>query len=64
MGNPMVDDLVRKMRSGRISRRHFIQSASALGLSATSISSASAPTQLTPRTHPRSPSGQPTPNQT
>src|SRR5215211_8502523 len=28
------------MRSGRISRRHFIQSASALGLSATSISSA------------------------
>jgi multiple sugar transport system substrate-binding protein len=40
MGNPMVDDLVRKMRSGRITRRHFIQSASALGLSATSISSA------------------------
>ena len=27
MGNPMVDDLVRKMRSGRITRRHFIQSA-------------------------------------
>ena len=22
MGNPMVDDLVRKMRSGRITRRH------------------------------------------
>jgi multiple sugar transport system substrate-binding protein len=40
MGNPMVDDLVRKMRSGRITRRHFIQSATALGLSATSISSA------------------------
>jgi multiple sugar transport system substrate-binding protein len=40
MGNPMVDDLVRKMRSGRITRRNFIQSASALGLSATSISSA------------------------
>ena len=28
------------MRSGRITRRHFIQSASALGISATSISSA------------------------
>ncbi len=40
MGNSMVDDLVRKMRSGRITRRNFIQSASALGLSATSISSA------------------------
>ena len=40
MGNPTVDDLVRKMRSGRITRRHFIQSATALGLSATSISSA------------------------
>jgi multiple sugar transport system substrate-binding protein len=40
MGNPTVDDLVRKMRSGRITRRNFIQSASALGLSATSISSA------------------------
>src|SRR5215216_2456979 len=39
MSNPTVDDLVRKMRSGRISRRHFIQSASALGLSATAISS-------------------------
>jgi multiple sugar transport system substrate-binding protein len=33
-------DLVRKMRSGRISRRRFIQSATALGLSATTISSA------------------------
>ena len=40
MGNPMVDDLVRKMRGGRITRRHFIQSACALGLSATAISSA------------------------
>src|SRR5829696_9698726 len=40
MGTPMVDDLVRKMRSGRITRRHFIESATALGLSATSISSA------------------------
>src|SRR5688572_24388716 len=40
MRNPMVDDLVRKMRSGRLTRRNFIQSASALGLSATSISSA------------------------
>ena len=39
MGNPIVDDLVRKMRSGRITRRNFIQSASALGLSATAISS-------------------------
>src|SRR3954447_11809199 len=39
MGNPMVNELTRKMRSGRITRRHFIQSASALGLSATSISS-------------------------
>jgi ABC-type glycerol-3-phosphate transport system substrate-binding protein len=40
MGNPMVDDLVRKMRSGRITRLHFIQCATALGLSATSIRSA------------------------
>jgi multiple sugar transport system substrate-binding protein len=40
MGNPIFKDLTRKMRSGRISRRHFIQSASALGISATSISSA------------------------
>jgi multiple sugar transport system substrate-binding protein len=39
MSNPPVDDLVRKMRSGRITRRHFIQSASALGVSATAISS-------------------------
>ena len=39
MGNTTVDDLVRKMRSGRISRRQFIQSATALGLSATAISS-------------------------
>ncbi len=40
MGNPTFKDLTRKMRSGRITRRHFIQSASALGISATSISSA------------------------
>jgi multiple sugar transport system substrate-binding protein len=40
MGNPTINELTRKMRSGRITRRHFIQSASALGLSATSISSA------------------------
>jgi multiple sugar transport system substrate-binding protein len=40
MGNPIFNDLTRKMRSGRITRRHFIQSASALGISATSISSA------------------------
>jgi multiple sugar transport system substrate-binding protein len=39
MSNPPVDDRVRKMRSGRITRRHFIQSASALGVSATTISS-------------------------
>jgi multiple sugar transport system substrate-binding protein len=31
---------MRKMRSGRITRRHFIQSATALGLSATAITSA------------------------
>ncbi len=40
MSNPTFRDLTRKMRSGRITRRHFIQSASALGISATSISSA------------------------
>ena len=40
MGDPTFKDLARKMRSGRITRRHFIQSASALGVSATSISSA------------------------
>ena len=40
MGPPTFKDLTRKMRSGRISRRHFIQSASTLGISATSISSA------------------------
>ena len=40
MGNPTFGDLTRKMRSGRITRRHFIQSASALGISATAISSA------------------------
>src|ERR687898_1234669 len=40
MGNPTFKDLTRTMRSGRITRRHFIQSASALGISATSISSA------------------------
>src|SRR5687767_14126600 len=40
MDNPTFSDLTRKMRSGRITRRHFIQSASALGISATSISSA------------------------
>jgi len=40
MGNSTFDDLTRKMRSGRITRRHFIQSASALGLSATAISTA------------------------
>lgn len=40
MRDPIYDNLVRKMRSGRISRRHFMQSAAALGISATSISSA------------------------
>ena len=40
MGTPTFKDLTRKMRSGRITRRHFIQSASALGISATAISSA------------------------
>jgi len=40
MGDPTFHDLTRKMRSGRITRRHFIQSSSALGISATSISSA------------------------
>ena len=40
MSNPTFRDLTRKMRSGRITRRHFIQSASALGISATAISSA------------------------
>jgi multiple sugar transport system substrate-binding protein len=40
MGDATFGDLTRKMRSGRITRRHFIQSASALGISATSISSA------------------------
>jgi multiple sugar transport system substrate-binding protein len=40
MGDVVYRDLVRKMSSGRISRRHFIQGATALGVSATSISSA------------------------
>jgi multiple sugar transport system substrate-binding protein len=40
VGDLTFKDLTRKMRSGRITRRHFIQSASALGVSATSISSA------------------------
>ena len=40
MGNDGYRDLVRKMRSGRVTRRDFIQRASALGLSATAISSA------------------------
>jgi multiple sugar transport system substrate-binding protein len=40
VADPIYRDLVRKMRSGRISRRHFMQSAAALGVSATSISSA------------------------
>lgn len=40
MGNDAYRDLVRKMRSGRVTRRDFIQRASALGLSATAISSA------------------------
>jgi multiple sugar transport system substrate-binding protein len=40
VGDLTLKDLTRKMRSGRITRRHFIQSASALGVSATSISSA------------------------
>src|SRR4051812_30261505 len=40
MGNPTFTDLTRKMRSGRVTRRHFIQTASALGVSATAISSA------------------------
>jgi hypothetical protein len=40
MGNAAFGDLVRKMRGGRVSRRDFIQRASALGLSATAISSA------------------------
>jgi multiple sugar transport system substrate-binding protein len=38
--DPAYVDLVRTMRSGRISRRQFMQSAAALGISATSISSA------------------------
>jgi multiple sugar transport system substrate-binding protein len=40
MGNAVYSDLVRKMRGGRITRRDFMQRASALGLSATAISSA------------------------
>jgi multiple sugar transport system substrate-binding protein len=40
MGNDAYRDLVRKMRSGRVTRRDFIQRASALGFSATAISSA------------------------
>jgi multiple sugar transport system substrate-binding protein len=40
MGNDAYRDLVRNMRSGRVTRRDFIQRASALGLSATAISSA------------------------
>ncbi len=40
MTDPTYRELVRTMRSGRITRRHFIQSATALGISATAISSA------------------------
>jgi multiple sugar transport system substrate-binding protein len=40
MADPTYRDLVRKLRGGRVSRRGFIQGASALGVSATSISSA------------------------
>ena len=40
MTDPTYGELVRTMRSGRISRRHFIQRATALGISATAISSA------------------------
>lgn len=40
MADPTYRDLVRKLRGGRISRRRFMQGASALGVSATSISSA------------------------
>ncbi len=40
MADSTYRDLVRKLRGGRISRRHFMQSAAALGVSATSISSA------------------------
>ena len=40
MADAMFRELIRKMRGGRISRRQFIQRASALGLSATAISSA------------------------
>ncbi len=40
MRDAISGELVRKMRSGRISRRDFIQRATALGLSATAISSA------------------------
>ena len=40
MGNKAGRELIRKMRGGRITRRQFIQRASALGLSATAISSA------------------------
>jgi multiple sugar transport system substrate-binding protein len=39
MRDAAVGDLVRKMRGGRITRRHFIERAGALGLSATAISS-------------------------
>lgn len=40
MADPTYRDLVRKLRGGRISRRRFMQGASALGVSATGISSA------------------------
>ncbi len=40
MKSPAYSELVRKMRGGRITRRQFMQSASLLGVSATSISSA------------------------
>ena len=40
MADSTYRDLVRKLRGGRVSRRGFIQGASALGVSATSISSA------------------------
>ena len=40
MADATYHELVRKMRGGRITRRQFIQRASALGLSAAAISSA------------------------
>ena len=40
MGDDLIRDLTRNLRSGSISRRHFIRSATALGLSASAITSA------------------------